>query len=336
MHAVRGEAAIVALAARRHGVITTADLTAAGIGRSGIAHRVRQGRLTRLHHGVYLVGPVAPPHARAMAALLACGPAAVLSHHAAAALWELRPACEGAVDVTTTAAGTRSRPGIRVHVTRRLARGEVRERHHLRITSPARTLLDLAAQLSTRDLHRAVEQAEVLRLATARELHDVLDRHAGARGAKRLGAALNRHAAPALTRSAAELRLLELVRAAALPEPLANAGVRGNEVDLLWRDERLVVEVDGFAFHSGRAAFERDRARDADLQAAGYRVLRFTWRQLTATPERVIARLAGALAQPKNTSTVSNSFGSSSFGSASASASGTRTISVPRSATICP
>jgi very-short-patch-repair endonuclease len=115
-------------------------------------------------------------------------------------------------------------------------------------------------------------------------------------GARRLRAVLAEAAPPSLTRSQAERRLLDLVRAAGLPHPRANARVRGFEADLLWPDERLVAEVDGFAFHASRRAFERDRARDAALAAAGYTVVRVTWRQLDEAPHAVVARLAAALA----------------------------------------
>ena len=105
---------------------------------------------------------------------------------------------------------------------------------------------------------------------------------------------------PSLTRSEAERRMLALIRAARLPAPATNVRVRRHEVDMLWREERLIVEIDGFAFHSSRAAFERDRIRDAELQALGYRVLRITWRQLTDEPEAVVALLAGALSAARS------------------------------------
>jgi very-short-patch-repair endonuclease len=152
--------------------------------------------------------------------------------------------------------------------------------------TPARTLLDLATRLTPHDLERAVNEALVLRLTTPRDLI-LLGRRSSA-----LEAALTNE--PALTRSEAEARLLALIRAARLPPPRTNVKVTRYEVDFLWPGERLIVEVDGFAFHSSRAAFERDRTRDADLQAAGYRVTRVTWRQLIREPEAVVARVAGA------------------------------------------
>ncbi|MDP9293551.1 MAG: DUF559 domain-containing protein [Actinomycetota bacterium] len=247
--------------------------------------------MTRLHRGVYLVGPLKAPFTDAMAAVLACGDGAVLSHHAAAALYGLRPTLPAEVDVTVAGRQARHRPGIRVHRTRRLPTGEVTRRQGIPVTTPERTLRDLAAVLPPKDLKRALEQAEVQRLLTL-PLDEQFTRH---RGAKALRAVATRHDAPALTRSEAEIRVLALVEAARLPRPAGNVRLHGYEVDLLWRPERLVAEVDGYAFHSTRAAFERDRRRDAELQTAGYRVLRVTWRQIVEEPEALVATLSVAL-----------------------------------------
>jgi very-short-patch-repair endonuclease len=157
------------------------------------------------------------------------------------------------------------------------------------LTSPERTLLDLAATTDPRTLERAVHQAR-----SSERLQEAIERHAGRPGAAALQALLD---AP-LTRSEAERRLLHLIRAAGLPPPRTNVRIGRFEVDALGPAERLVVEIDGFAFHGSRAAFERDRARDAELQALGYRVMRITWRQLERGPHAVVARLAAALAIP--------------------------------------
>lgn len=267
------------LAATRHGVVTARDLAAVGLERRAVARRVAQGHLRRLHRGVFLAGPLPGARTREMAAVLAVGHDAAVSHRSAAALWEILPPADEPVDVTVTRGHPRSRPGIRVHRTRRL-------QHSLNagvpVTTPLRTLQDLASAVGSRDLERAIEEAQVRRLVTRQEL-DRLD----SRGA--------RHE-PSLTRSEAERRLLALIRAARLPPPRTNTRVGRYEVDFLWADHRVVVEVDGFAFHSSRAAFERDRARDRDLQLSGYTVLRFTWRQLVDEPEAVVAALAAALA----------------------------------------
>jgi very-short-patch-repair endonuclease len=154
----------------------------------------------------------------------------------------------------------------------------------LPLTTPARTLHDLATTLQPHHLERAVEEAQILGLVDEATL----------RRTKRLAPAL--HHAPALTRSEAEARLLALIRAARLPPPQTNTVIGRHEVDLVWHEQRLVVEVDGYEFHSTRQAFERDRVRDAELQAAGYRVVRVTWRQIAHEPEALIARLAALLA----------------------------------------
>jgi very-short-patch-repair endonuclease len=282
-----GDAAVAALARRQQGVVTLAQLADAGLGRPAVVHRVAQGRLTRYHRGVYLVGPLPAQFSVEMAAVLACGEGAVLSHHSAAAIWEIRPRHAGPVHVTVPCRAPRPRAGIKVHRTNRTHSLNAAVRHGLPLTTPPRTLRDLATRLPQHELDRATEQAQILGLTTRDEIAETID---GRPGAAALRRAL--YDEPTLTRSEAERRLLRLIRDARLPRPETNARVAGYEVDLLWRDRRLIVEVDGFAFHGSRRAFERDRARDVDLQAAGYRVVRFTWRQITQQPHAVVARLA--------------------------------------------
>jgi very-short-patch-repair endonuclease len=164
------------------------------------------------------------------------------------------------------------------------------------VTSPARTLSDLAGVLHAEVHELAVAEAISRGLVHLDALREQLTRDGPRPGAKSLRSLLDRDEAPALTRSVAERKLLRLLRASPLPSPVTNARVGRYEVDFLWHKERLIVEVDGFAWHSSRHAFERDRERDAELQAAGYRVLRVTWRQLTREPNAVIQRIARALA----------------------------------------
>jgi very-short-patch-repair endonuclease len=176
---------------------------------------------------------------------------------------------------------------VTLHRTTRL---ETTRRHGIPVTTPARTILDLAATAEAHELERALEQARLRHLVSARDLGR---RSRDRPGAARLRALLEQE--PTLTRSEAERRLLALLAAAQLPSPRTNVRVLGHEVDALWPRQRLVVEVDGFAFHGGRDAFEHDRARDAELHAHGYRVIRVTWRQLTGRPEILTARLGAAL-----------------------------------------
>jgi very-short-patch-repair endonuclease len=284
--------AVAELARRQHGIVTTRQLTAAGIGRNGVKVRVRDGTLVRRHRGVYQFGPIAAHRGREMAALLALGDDAALSHDTAAALWQIRPAHGGPIHVTVIRQRTPSHQGLRIH---RSASLQAAVKDGLRLTTPARTMLDLAAtDLPQDDLERAAEQAIVRLLMTDTEL--AAECEPGRRGAPRLRRALLIE--PGLTRSEGERRLRRLIRVARLPRPVTNTRVAGWEVDLLWREQRLVVEVDGFAFHGSRHAFERDRRRDADLLAAGYRVVRFTWRQIKYEPEAVVARLAVLLHAP--------------------------------------
>ncbi len=262
-----------AIAARRHGVVTLDDLAAAGIGRTALSHRIAEGRLRRLHRGVYLLGPLHGTWTREVAAVLAVGDGAALSHHSAAAFWGVRPANEGDVDVLVAGRKARHRAGIRIHRTTALEPHDVWWREGIAITSPARTLRDLARHLPRRELERAAEQAQVLRLVT------------------RAGLGALARDDPAMTRSEAEARFLALVREAGLPEPETNACVAGYEVDFLWRDQPLVIEVDGFAFHSTREAFERDRRKDADLLTLGLRTQRATYRRIADEPAALVSSI---------------------------------------------
>jgi very-short-patch-repair endonuclease len=291
-----GDPAVARVAAAQYGVVTRGQLVAAGLGRGAIGHRIKRGRLHRVHRGVYLLGhAVPPPLAREMAAVLAVGDQAVLSHHSAGSLWGLRPAASGDLDVTVVGRNAGRRRRIRLHVVRRLDSREIRRFQRLPVTAPARTLLDLAEVLSLRELERAVEEAQVRNPVRHHELRTQLELSPGRHGAAPLAALLDRDVRPSLTRSEAERRLLDLLRAAELPPSRVNSHVGRYEVDFLWLPQRLIVEMDGYRYHASRRAFERDRLRDAELQAAGYRVMRVTWRQVTERPEAVVARIAQAL-----------------------------------------
>lgn len=281
---------IAELASRQHGVLTVAQLTAAGASRNAIAHRVANGRLTAVHRGVYRLGETHTRLTSLMAATLAAGPTGALSHHAAAELHGIAKPRPGPIDVTVTRGHARQRDGLRIH---RARTTETTRVHGIPTTTVAQTIKDLAAVLSGRDLQRAVEEAQVHRKLDMPTLARAVDEARGRRGVRALRATTDH--GPRFTRSEAERRLLELVRSAGLPEPETNVRVAGYEVDALWRDHGVVVEVDGQAFHSTREAMERDRRKDADLEAAGYAVKRVTWTQITRQREAVVARLARAL-----------------------------------------
>jgi very-short-patch-repair endonuclease len=288
--------AIAQLAGRQHGVVEYRQLLELGLERGAIHERVTSGRFHRVHSGVYLVGHTAEsPYAREMAAVLACGPGALTSHRSAARLWSLSPnTVEGPVAITLTRRPRVRRPGIRTH---RASRLEPRDRAIARgipLTSPARTLFDLGGVLTRSDLERAVAEAEVRRLVRRDELVDQVGRNRGRRGVAALRELLSEDDV-VFTRSEAEARMAKLLRSRGLEGFEVNAKVAGYEVDFVWRRESLVVEVDGYAFHSHRAAFERDRERDAVLQGAGFRTMRVTWRQLLRERRAVGDRILNAL-----------------------------------------
>jgi very-short-patch-repair endonuclease len=290
------ERAIADLAARQRGVITRAQLLEAGLTIAAIDHRVRTSRLHSLYRAVYLLGHRSPPEgARELAAVLACGPGAVLSHRSASGLWRLLPPTRGDVDVTVCGRRCDSKRGIRVHRVASLEPRDVRKLGGIPVTAPARTILDLAAVVEPRELERALAETETRRLARRSELVALLARVGRRPGVAALRSLVEADRSPALTRSEAEERFLALIKAAELPTPETNVRVGPYEVDFLWRDHGLIVEVDGFRFHSSRTSFERDRRRDAELVSRGYRVIRVTWRQIVDRPEALAARIATAL-----------------------------------------
>jgi len=287
------------VAAGQHGVVTRAQLEQAGISRHVVDRHVRMRYCRPVHAGVYQVGPVVAPLAREMAAVLACRLAAV-SHWSAAHLHKLGPArtADEPVHVTIPCARLVRRAGIRTHRSD-LPESEVTRIDGIPVTSLARTLLDLSTVASARELERAMAIAERTR-GGLDEVRSFLDRR-GTRGrARRLHDLLDRETVPALARSEAEERLLALIRKGGLTEPEMNVVLHGHEVDCYWRRARLVVEVDGYAYHASKAAFVRDRQRDSALAAAGIQVLRLSWQQVAHEREKTLVQLAQALvrAQP--------------------------------------
>ena len=271
-------------------MISRAQLLALGMTRRAIEHRLRSGRYTGIHRGVYAVaGAPSSAQGRAHGALLAGGPGAALTHRSAAAQWAVR-AETLPPEITVPGPRLRSRPDLIVH-TRPLSADEIVVRDGLRVTTPLRTLLDLAAVEPLEALERAIAEAHVLGLITPGALAHALETGPRRRGAARLRAALGSDGA-APTHSELERRMLRLIVYAGLPRPDVNTSIAGHRADFVWPEHRLIVEVDGWAAHGHRLAFERDRARDVAHQAAGWTVLRFTWRQLTERPIWVAAQLA--------------------------------------------
>jgi len=287
--------AIAELAARQEGVVGRAQLLELGLPVHVVDYRVRRGRLRVLHRGVYRFGPLAGARSREVAAVLACGPEAVVSHRSAARLWDLaRTGPADAVDISVPPARHVRPPGLRVHRTS-VPPDERTTTEGIAVTTVARTLTDLAGEVDARHLEQLLARADRRGLLDQGALARALARRPRRAGSGTLRALLARREEPALLRSEAEARFLAMVRAARLDPPEANALVRGREVDFLWRGAGLVVEIDGFSYHGSAAAFEGDRARDAMFAAAGLRVMRVTWRQLTKGPEEVLARVAQAL-----------------------------------------
>jgi very-short-patch-repair endonuclease len=300
---MRADALIAEFSARQHGLVTRTQLQAAGQHAGVLYRRLGSRLLRRVQRGVYQAGPVAAPLAWAMAAVLACSggrgarSGATVSHHSAAALWQLAPGLlpTGPVEVLVPGLARGRLAGVRAHRVGQLNADEATLLEGIPITTPARTLLDLGAGTAPRELERLVAHAERNGLTRQEELASLATRHPRHRGAPALRHILAVQGGPQLTRSEAESRLLELIRRARLPAPSANVRVAGHEVDFVWRTERLVVEVDGFAFHSSARAFERDRLRDAALAVAGFRVIRITWRQIADEPESTLVTLARTL-----------------------------------------
>lgn len=287
---------ITTLARGQHGVISARQLRATGVSRTAVKRRIADGRLQSVHHGVYAIGPLTQ-RARWMAAVLALGPHAVLSHRDAAALRGLRAANRSAIDVTV-ARRARARPGITVHETGNLHPRDRTRIDGIPVTSVPRTLLDLAAILPHTQLRRAYEQAERLRILDLRAIHDILGRANGRRGVAGLRALVAYDPTGAVeAQSELELRFLDLVGEAGLPAPQVNVVVEGFVVDAHWPSARVVVELQGYAYHSDRDAFERDHARLARLKLAGYEVLALTWRQVKEEPAWVASAIGTLLAR---------------------------------------
>jgi very-short-patch-repair endonuclease len=284
---------IAAIAAAQHGRVARTQLLAAGVDRHAIDRRIKRRYLIPRHAGVYLLGHAAPTDlGDETAALLAIGPTGLLSGHSAATLCGLRAGTARPIHVTVPFGRQGPGPdGVIVHRSRTLAPQDATVIRGLPVTSPARTMLDLAATLPDRDVGYILAQGLDKRLLTEPVLADVIRRAGGHHGAQALARAMSRMRGVKVE-SRKELRLLELIRAADLPVPETQGAVLGFRADLIWRDLRLVVEVDTFGTHGGRAAFERDRVRDAKLEAAAYTVIRFTDIQIEREPYAVIARLS--------------------------------------------
>ncbi len=279
--------ALARVAGRQYGVVSRAQLERLGADRGQIQRRLTSGRLLSMHHGVYAVGHRAPrTEARWLAAVLACGDGAVLSHRSAAALWRVLDREGGLPDVTSPS--PRRRPGIAAH-TARLAAADLAVHLRIPVTSPARTLVDLAHELDPEDLVRTVREAQFRRLFDPSAVQDALQRRRS-----RVLRQLLEDMAP--TQSILEDRLLGICDRHGIPRPLTQQRLAGRRVDFLWPAERIVVETDGWQAHSTPTAFQADRATTNALQLAGYAVLRFTNADVTRRPAQIARQIRRALA----------------------------------------
>lgn len=287
------ERQLAALANRQHGVILRQQLLDAGLGSRTIRRRVEAGRLYPLYRGAYVLGREGiSEHGEWQGAVLVGGDGALLSHRSAAALWGLM---SHASPAEITAVSRRRVSGIAFHECG-VHPDERTTFKGISVTSVARTLLDVAELVDDHEFELVWEEADRRRLLDLRAVEAVCARGFGRRGLKRVRALLE--ADRPTTRSSLEARVLDLCRTHSLPLPLTNTEVLGREVDAFWPEQRLMVEADGYAFHGHRAAFENDRARDAEMQVAGYRVLRLTHRRLDAEPDKVAAQLRILLDAP--------------------------------------
>lgn len=282
--------AIALLAGRQHGYASRAQLLAIGLGPGAIKYRVDTGRLIPVHAGVYAVGYVnGTTAARAMAAVLACGEAAALSHGSAGALWGFAKHWEEPFEVTVPA--MRKRPGINIHRSRVLTRRDITRQLGIRVTSPARTVLDTAPRFTGRQLSRMVNGALRTPYLHVPDLADVLNRNPAHPGTKRL-----RRFVHDPTNSPLEDDFLEFAQRHGLPRPVTNTHLLGHEIDVLYPRERVIVEIDSHGFHSDRDSFERDRRRDVVMLAAGFVTVRITDVRMKHEPEEEAGRLLAILA----------------------------------------
>ena len=285
-----------ALATEQHGAVARAQLRALGLSDKNIDYRLAAGRLIRLYPGVFAVGHAKlAREGRWMAAVLGCGERAVLSHTDAAAHWELMPTRGTLMHVTTSRRSGRVPDPRRVllHRVGTLTADETTRHDAIPITTPARTLLDVAAFLRPRTVEDLIAQADRLGLFDLVAVRRVLTAHPRQHGAPSLRQTLDRITGTgvAQTRSALEIAMLQLCDDFDLQPPLTNVALAGFIVDFHWPGTNLVVETDGYAYHSMPSAFEADRERDQILTLAGYRVARFTYDQVRRRRRQTARRL---------------------------------------------
>lgn len=282
-------------AARQFGNVKRVQLLELGLSADAINRWVKAGRLYRVHRGVYSVGrPPVTPLERAMASVLACGARAVLSHGSALSLWGIWKRWDTPFHVTI--AGDRRLKGIRIHRVRCLDRREITRQQGIPVTTLARAVLDCAPSMRPRSLNRAINDGRLAHHLPVEALLDVVAGHPSHPGSRLIKAALGVSAADRPTRSQFEDGFPAYCERFGLPIPRMNTIVCGHEVDALFEPEKVIVELDGWSFHSSRASFESDRSRDADTLAAGFVTVRITGDRYRREPRKLAERLHEILA----------------------------------------
>lgn len=281
-----------ALVRRQHGVVSRSQLLALGFSRHGVQHRIENGRLHPLWRGVYAAGrPQLTERGRFMAAVLACGPTALLSHRSAGALWGLLRSRSPEIEIAVPSSVGRRQPGIRVHRQRHLDPKAHRLVESIPVTDPVWTLIDLASCIDRDRLEAAVNEADRLDLINPEDLRAAIASSASRPGLGRLRTLLDRRTFT-LTESPLERLFLPLARKAGLPTPLTQVELNGFRVDFYWPRLGLVVETDGLRYHRTPSQQTRDRRRDQTHAAAGLTTLRFSTAQVRFEPDQVGSTLA--------------------------------------------
>jgi len=286
------------LARRQHGVVSIRQLEQLfGYSRTGVTRLVDSGRLHRIHRGVYAVGHTdLSLHGECLAAVLAVGPGALLSHYSAGWLWGISRGSAKPIHVTAFVPRHHPAPkGITRHRARNLVDSDRTLVEGVPVTSVARTFLDLAWELTGDQLARALARAEDLELLDLDELHRVIERNRGHHGAKRLRYALSIYEPPAFTRSEFERRFVAHLVRSGLPRPATGWNEIGHELDVYWPELRFGVELDAYETHGTRDAFERDHDRDLDFALAGIETIRISERQFRREPDHLAVRVATLL-----------------------------------------
>jgi len=288
--------AVSRIAAAQKTLITTEQLAACGLSDDAVTYRLKAGRFHVVVRGVLTVSSgQLPPLALELAGLLACGHRTFVSHHSAAFVWGLRKIPPAHVEVSVVQRCCKSRKEIRVHRIQAIDRNELRRHEGLWISSPARAVLEVAATASLDELADIVNEGQRLRLFRPRDLDALLRRHRGRRGVASLAQVLGGEDAVTITRSRAEKAFLKLIREARLPAPQVNQKLGRYVPDFMWREQRLIVELDSYQFHAGPNDFHNDREKDLVYRDAGFDVLRPTRNHVIHEPARVLVSVVRAL-----------------------------------------